>query len=864
MFPESPVAGQTSCTFSITSTNVPSIGGPVESMTLFDDGGGAELVIAGTFDSAGGQPANRIAAWDGIAWKTLGDGLNSSVLDLLSFPNGSRQTLIAGGHFIEAGGAPANHVAAWDGVAWSSLGEGLPDPVFALGIYDTNAGPTLLAATATSKLYQWDGLQWTLLAEFDNWVFAIEQFKGNLYVGGAFTSVNAQQISGIARWDGQTWSEVDGGTNSGVGDLFAFDDGSGLSLFVGGSFTEAGGQPADHIARWNGSEWSYLPADGLDEGAMGAFAALDGSLYVGSSVPTDGDAFARVSRWDGSTWTPVGNIFNFVDASLSSMISFDDGGPNGPQLFVGGRFQSAGGVVSPNLARWDGEMWLPGPGPGDGLGGTARALHVFDDGSGPALYAGGQFLSASNIAALRIAKWDGAHWSAVGSGMNGSIWTFATFDDGSGPALFAAGAFTEAGGKPANRIAKWNGEEWTALGSGIDSPSSLVRALAVYDDGSGPALYAGGVFTSAGGAAVNNIARWNGTTWSDVGGGSGGVFPGIHALAVFDDGTGPALYAGGFFTEMGGAPASKIAKWNGQSWSPLGDGVAGFEVIAMHVFDDGKTGPSLYVGGDFLEAGGVPVKYIARWNGAWSAVGDISLYDAAGVSAFEVFDDGGGAALYASSVTNSGLGRWNGTFWASLANDQDLGGATSLASFVDSAGQPALYMYASGFKYWHDTATQLAITNHAGDYLVPPDDSTFALWVEVQHGGATTYQWRRDGIPLVNAPGQIQGAQSDRLIVIGATPEDAGQYDVIVNNDCSSVASGPIVVTVPKYCHADVGPISGKSIGDGIVDVDDLLVVINNWGQCFPSEGCEGDINNDFNVTYSDLLMVIDAWGPCP
>jgi hypothetical protein len=104
-----------------------------------------------------------------------------------------------------------------------------------------------------------------------------------------------------------------------------------------------------------------------------------------------------------------------------------------------------------------------------GLGAsTAFALAAFDDGSGPALVAGGDFTSAGGVSANRIAKWNGASWSALGSGMNDTVEALAVFDDGSGPALYAGGLFTTAGGTAANRIAKWNGASWSALGSGMN------------------------------------------------------------------------------------------------------------------------------------------------------------------------------------------------------------------------------------------------------------------------------------------------------------------------------------------------------------------------------------------------------------
>ena len=49
--------------------------------------------------------------------------------------------------------------------------------------------------------------------------------------------------------------------------------------------------------------------------------------------------------------------------------------------------------------------------------------------------------------------------------------------------------------------------------------AGVVFSLTVFDDGTGPALYAGGRFSEAGGVSVNSLARWDGEEWSDVGGG---------------------------------------------------------------------------------------------------------------------------------------------------------------------------------------------------------------------------------------------------------------------------------------------------------------------------------------------------------
>ena len=55
------------------------------------------------------------------------------------------------------------------------------------------------------------------------------------------------------------------------------------------------------------------------------------------------------------------------------------------------------------------------------------------------------------------------------------------------------------------------------------------------------------------------------------------------------------LCAGGDFTVAGGVGASRVAKWNGSSWSALGSGISNGSVFAL-TFDNAGN---LYVGGAF-------------------------------------------------------------------------------------------------------------------------------------------------------------------------------------------------------------------------------------------------------------------------
>jgi len=48
---------------------------------------------------------------------------------------------------------------------------------------------------------------------------------------------------------------------------------------------------------------------------------------------------------------------------------------------------------------------------------------------------------------------------------------------------------------------------------------------------------------------------------------------------------------------------------------------------------------------------------------------------------------------------------------------------------------------------------------------------------------------------------------------------------------------------------------------DGYVDVNDLLILIADWGTC--TDNYAGDLNEDGTVDIEDLLVLIAAWGPC-
>ena len=180
--------------------------------------------------------------------------------------------------------------------------------------------------------------------------------------------------------------------------------------------------------------------------------------------------------------------------------------------------------------------------------------------------------------------------------------------------IVVGGRFTLAGGVPVNNIAFWDGMSFSALGSGLEvGPEGLdVWDLAVYQGN----LIAAGDFRIAGGLPIRGIASWNGTTWDSLGTGMRNEMSSLdYVRSLHVDGD--VLYAGGDFETMGGVTVGNVAKWDGEAWSPI-EGALGRAVsfgVSGHVNRVYTFGGDVIVGGNITQAGGtVAVSNAALWS----------------------------------------------------------------------------------------------------------------------------------------------------------------------------------------------------------------------------------------------------------
>ncbi|MEQ1891557.1 MAG: carboxypeptidase-like regulatory domain-containing protein [Planctomycetota bacterium] len=623
----------------------------VFALSVFNDGGGDKLYAASPLG---------VASWNGTTWSSL-PGLVGTARCLETF-NGQ---LYVGGDLSAHGVPGGDNVARWTGTSWAALATGLDDQVQDLAVFDDGLGqgPALYAVgDFTGRVARWNGTTWSFLGTgVVGQVHAVvaAQVGGvtSLYVGGSFTSIGGISASGVARWNGTSWSPLGSGiTGTEVNTLLAGMQGTQPVLFAGGDFTEAGGSTAGDLAVWNGSVWAPLGSG--SNGVVRALAQEAGGAVVAGGLFSEmsGRGASSLARWDGASWSGFGAGFN---GSILALLMHDDG--SGPAMFACGEFTSVAGISARRIAKYDGTSWSP---LGSGLNNWANCMTVFDDGlgGGPALYVGGNFTDAGGVSANRIAKWDGASWSPLGTGMGVHLHQLEVFDPGTGPELYACGDFTSAGGVPANFIAKWNGANWSALGSGL---GFIALSLEVYDAGAGPRLYVGGIFNAAGGLPADHFARWNGSSWSTPA--VGGLNDQVYDLLSADIGEGPKLYAVGMFTQAGGSPAKRIASWNGSSWSSLGAGLNDW-AFTLGMFDDG-SGPALFASGQFTATGSgdTPLGNVGKWDGtSWSALGQ-GLVGASDVGGMVAFDDGSGSGPsfyisgdfeYSVETADSYLARW--------------------------------------------------------------------------------------------------------------------------------------------------------------------------------------------------------------
>lgn len=320
------------------------------------------------------------------------------------------------------------------------------------------------------------------------------------------------------------------------------------------------------------ADWTILPSPG---GQVWALTSLNGAIYAGVWI-NDASTAAVVKKWDGTTWTQVGGTFGNTPGEFGYILALAG---SGNTLYAAGRFNHVAGVQINNVAQIDTTAAVPAWAPLGGAAGAGNGLENYVDamvvdgtiGSGGKLYLGGRFWGpgVGGTGMWGVAQWDGSSFAPLGGGLNANnhgleVMTLALRGSlATGGTLFAGGNFCA----DACRVAQWNGSSWSDVGV-RDATPTYVQSLSTTDT----TLYAGGFFSGIGGISAHGVAQFTGGGWATVGTAPNDGVSGPYTSVVVPSGDSLYLAYGDSpnITVGGSATARTAAWWNGSQWAGMG------------------------------------------------------------------------------------------------------------------------------------------------------------------------------------------------------------------------------------------------------------------------------------------------------
>jgi len=338
-------------------------------------------------------------------------------------------------------------------------------------------------------------------------------------------------------------------------------------------------------------------------------------------------------RWSGRTWVDLSATLPTSTLSIARsvwVLILNDGA--GPSLYTYGRRRNQNQIDEFWIRRWDGTQWVPTHPALLPIDGSAYPIMSGDLGDGQRIYG---MLYNPDTQVYQIARWSGTQWDAMTQPFFPYSIQLAIMNQGSGPRLYAVGQFQEVNGVVVNGFARWTGSTWERPPSDHNFLSG-VKDVTVFDDGTGPALYVSGTIRLNVGGDFPGVGRWDGQHWTNVGGpfiGPGGVYT-RGKLAVFDDGRGPALYINGGFDNYGGISARGIVRWDGSRFEPVGYGITGSGNVEAMVVAPDIRGRSLFIGGQVFGAAGGTSPHVLQLVGCPNCYADCDLSGSLNVNDF--------------------------------------------------------------------------------------------------------------------------------------------------------------------------------------------------------------------------------------
>jgi hypothetical protein len=161
-------------------------------------------------------------------------------------------------------------------------------------------------------------------------------------------------------------------------------------------------------------------------------------------------------------------------------------------------------------------------------------------------------------------------------------------------------------------LMRYNGSSWEYV-PGWGSLLEPIKEFSIHNN----TLYLAGTFRRSVGAPGDLVARFDGNTWDDMGGGLFYEEAPVSGAALDMLWHHNELWVVGQFTSAGDIPAECVAKWNGRQWCSLSADFQGHlpNMTETRIGNITSWRDSVYISGGFSYINGEPVREVAQWLG---------------------------------------------------------------------------------------------------------------------------------------------------------------------------------------------------------------------------------------------------------
>lgn len=275
--------------------------------------------------------------------------------------------------------------------------------------------------------------QWDTIAHFNQTIQNLKTFNGELFIVGNFTKCNDLDCYWSATYDGSNMTRhlapIGGGgllmldyLNDeiyGVGSMI-FGSTTGVAQYDGYTWTNGGGTSNSHGVIYSDNDHLYVvDHDGLirrkasdsgfetfydfnEEGDVSCIMGYNNNLIIAGEFDTiNGIPANNIALWDGANWQ---NLSEGITGDIECMQVFNE------ELYVAGRISNAGGLSIEKIAKWNGTEWST-----VGLATSEVAYEritdmvVFNN----TLIVVGDFSQIAGVTTNDIAVWNSTTWASL-------------------------------------------------------------------------------------------------------------------------------------------------------------------------------------------------------------------------------------------------------------------------------------------------------------------------------------------------------------------------------------------------------------------------------------------------------------------